>query len=131
MQAHDDIINIKDIKVLVDSFYGKVKKDDLLSPIFEGIIKCRWPSHLEKMYAFWQTVLLKEHTYFGSPFGPHAKLPVEQKHFERWKTLFYATIDEQFVGEKANEAKWRAEKMAEMFHTKIQYYRQHPEKLIL
>ncbi|MEO9258547.1 MAG: group III truncated hemoglobin, partial [Crocinitomicaceae bacterium] len=88
-----------------------------------------WPRHLEKMYTFWQTVLLKEHTYFGSPFVPHAKLPVEQEHFTHWIDLFYKTIDEQFVGEKANEAKWRAEKMAEMFLSKIQYYRQNPDKV--
>lgn len=131
MHSQNDILNLEDIKVLVNSFYEKVRKDELLSPIFNGIIQDRWPHHLEKMYAFWQTVLLKEHTYFGSPFVPHAKLPVEQEHFDKWMELFYATIDEQFAGEKANEAKWRAEKMAEMFHTKIQYYRQHPEKLIL
>jgi hemoglobin len=83
------------------------------------------------MYAFWQTVLLKEHTYFGSPFVPHAKLPVKQEHFDKWMELFYTTINEQFAGEKAIEAKWRAEKMAEMFHSKIQYYRQNPGKLIL
>lgn len=131
MHSQKDILNLEDIKVLVDSFYEKVRKDELLSPIFNGIIQDSWPHHLEKMYTFWQTVLLKEHTYFGSPFVPHAKLPVEQEHFDKWMVLFYATIDEQFAGEKANEAKWRAEKMAEMFHTKIQYYRQHPEKLIL
>lgn len=126
-----EILNLSDIKLLVDSFYEKIRKDDLLSPIFNGIIQDRWPQHLQKMYAFWQTVLLKEHTYFGSPFAPHAKLPVEQEHFERWIELFFQTIDEQFEGEKASEAKWRAEKMADMFHCKIQYYRQNPEKLIL
>jgi len=131
MHSQHDIFNLEDIKVLVDSFYEKVREDELLSPIFNGIIQDRWPQHLEKMYTFWQTVLLKEHTYFGSPFVPHAKLPVEQEHFDKWMLLFYKTIDEQFAGEKAVEAKWRAEKMAEMFHSKIQYYRHHPEKLIL
>jgi hemoglobin len=74
------------------------------------------------MYTFWQTVLLGQHTYYGSPFPPHAKLPVTKKHFERWLGLFHTTIDELFEGEKAGEAKWRASKMAEMFQIKIDYY---------
>ena len=93
---HNDILNIDDIKLLVDTFYTKVRKDQLLSPIFNEVIKDNWPTHLEKMYRFWQTVLLSEHTYTGSPFPPHMQLPVEAQHFDRWLKLFYANIDEQF-----------------------------------
>jgi hemoglobin len=127
----EDILNLNDIKLLVDSFYSKVKEDDLLSNIFNDKIQNRWPAHLEKMYTFWQTVLLDEHSYNGSPFVPHAKLPVEAAHFERWIKLFHKTIDEHFNGQKSEEAKWRAEKMADMFHHKIEYYKAHPDKLIL
>ncbi|MES2138549.1 MAG: group III truncated hemoglobin [Bacteroidota bacterium] len=126
-----EIVSIDDVKLLVDSFYTKVKEDELLANIFNDKIKDKWPEHLEKMYRFWQTVLLEEHTYFGSPFVPHAKLPIEQMHFERWLFLFYETIDENFTGEKAKEAKWRSEKMADMFHHKIQYYKENPDKMPL
>lgn len=127
----NDILQIEDIKLLVNTFYTKVREDDLLADVFNDRIQDRWPMHLEKMYKFWQTVLLEEHTYHGSPFVPHAKLPVDRAHFDRWIELFYATIDESFSGEKAKEAKWRAEKMADMFYHKIIYYRNNPEKLIL
>jgi hemoglobin len=127
----EDILNINDIKMLVDAFYAKVKVDNILAKIFNDKIQDRWPIHLEKMYRFWQTVLLEEHTYNGSPFAPHAKLPIEEEHFDRWLELFYKTIDENFEGKKAEEAKWRAEKMAEMFYHKIMYYRNNPDKLIL
>ena len=126
-----EILNIDDIKLLVDSFYAKVKEDKLLAPIFNDRIQDRWTEHLEKMYRFWQTVLLDTHTYYGSPFVPHAKLPVEKEHFNQWLLLFYQTIDETFTGEKASEAKWRAEKMAEMFLYKIKYYQSNPDKTIL
>jgi hemoglobin len=126
-----EILKLDDIKLLVDSFYTKVRKDSLLSGIFNDRIQDRWPQHLEKMYRFWQTVLLEEHTYKGSPFVPHAQLPVDKKHFDKWIQLFFETIDENFVGEKANEAKWRAEKMAEMFRFKIQYYKANPGTLII
>jgi hemoglobin len=100
-----EILNIDDIKLLVDSFYSKVKEDELLADIFNHKIQDRWSIHLEKMYRFWQTVLLDQHTYNGSPFAPHANLPIEKEHFERWILLFYKTIDENFTGEKAKEAK--------------------------
>ena len=118
-----DLDSLENIKHLVDSFYEKIRTDELLGPIFNGVIKDQWPVHLEKMYGFWQTVLLNERAYSGSPFPPHAKLPVEKKHFDHWLSLFKATIAENFSGEKADEAIWRAEKMAEMFHYKIEYYK--------
>lgn len=120
----NEIIHLDDIKILVDTFYGKVKEDAILAPIFNKVIQDRWPEHMEKMYTFWQTVLLREHTYYGSPFPPHSKLAITKEHFNRWLELFYLTIDENFEGEKAAEAKWRASKMAEIFQTKIEIYRQ-------
>lgn len=125
------IAQLGDIKILVDSFYGKVREDVLLGPVFNTVIEDRWPQHLERMYTFWQTVLLEEHTYYGSPFPPHAKLPVDKLHFDTWLALFSETVHEHFEGEKAEEAIWRARKMAEMFQLKIAHFRReggHPIK---
>lgn len=117
------ILIIDDVKLLVNCFYDKIRTNELLEPIFNERIKDRWPEHLEKMYRFWQTVLLGEHTYYGSPFPPHAQLPVGHEHFLKWMELFDSTVDELFTGEKAAEAKWRAAKMAEMFEIKIEHYK--------
>lgn len=122
-QEKKDIQTLEDIKLFVDAFYSKVREDDLLAHIFNSVIQNRWPQHLEKMYCFWQTVLFDEHTYFGSPFLPHAKLPVSEQHFERWKHLFETTIDNLFEGQKAERAKWQGNRMAEMFLIKINYYK--------
>ncbi|MAU16953.1 MAG: globin [Muricauda sp.] len=122
MAERKEIASLEEIKQMVDIFYGKVREDDLLADIFNGVIKDNWPTHLEKMYRFWQTVLLEEHTYNGSPFAPHVRLPVEGKHFDRWKQLFFEAVDENFSGDKATEAKFRATKMAEMFQLKIEYF---------
>ena len=131
MDDKKDLLNLDDIRNLVDSFYGKVRSDELLAPIFNERIRDNWPVHLEKMYRFWQTVLLGEHTYTGSPFPPHANLPVDKSHFEQWLKLFRQTLDEQFSGEKAKEAKWRADKMAEMFLLRINYFREQGFKSIM
>jgi len=131
MNTKPDIQTIEAIKILVDEFYTKIRMDQLLGGIFNGAIKERWPEHLEKMYRFWQTVLLEEHTYKGSPFVPHASLPVEQAHFDRWIFLFNETADRHFAGEKAERAKWQGARMAELFLSKIHYYRDHPAIPIL
>ena len=131
MADRKEISTMEDVRLLVDTFYGKIREDALLSPIFNGIIRDRWPEHLEKMYRFWQTVLLGEHTYMGSPFPPHASLPVDKSHFEQWLRLFKETLDELFSGERANEAKWRADKMAEMFQLRINYFKEQGFKSII
>lgn len=121
MSTRADIETLDDIKLLVDTFYANVQKDELIGGIFMGAIK-DWPHHLEKMYRFWQTVLLEQHTYNGSPFPPHAQLPIGAAHFERWLQLFKTTIEALFTGTKSEEALWRAGKMAEMFQHKIAYF---------
>ena len=123
MNTLKDIQNLNDIKLLVDTFYGRIREDVMLKDIFNNVIQDRWPQHLEKMYRIWQTVLLDERTYSGTPVVPHAKLPVEKEHFDQWVRLFNGTVNDLFAGEKAERAKWQGERMAEMFLMKIQYYK--------
>jgi hemoglobin len=117
-----DIENIQDIQQLVDTFYEKIQKDLLLGDLFATRI-FDWPKHLEKMYRFWQTVLLEQHTYSGSPFLPHTTMPLTGEHFDRWVAIWKETINWYFQGIKANEAKWRGEAMAAMFLSKIEFYK--------
>jgi hemoglobin len=131
MKTKKNIIQLEDIKLLVDSFYTKVRNDELLAPIFNERIKDKWPQHLDKMYRFWETVLLETHSYHGSPFAPHAALPIDAQHFDKWLELFQSTLDEYFEGEKADEAHWRASKMAEMFQMKLNYFRYNHSKPIV
>ena len=46
------IATVEDVRLMVDTFYGEVRKDALLGPIFNQVIQDRWPEHLEKMSAF-------------------------------------------------------------------------------
>ena len=128
---HTDILNLDDVKLLVDEFYSKVRDNKLLSPIFNGVIGENWPIHLEKMYGFWQTLLLDTPAYSGSPFLKHAKLPIQKEHFETWINLFKETVNSHFTGAKADEAKWRAAKMSEMFQYKLAYYRKNPAQPLI
>ena len=111
--------NFDDIKVLVDSFYDKVNLDDLLSPVFNEHAKIDWDKHLPRMYNFWNTILLNEGDYKGSPFQKHESLPVNREHFDRWLLLFNQTVDALFEGENASEAKKRANVIGITFWSKI------------
>ena len=124
-----DIETLEDIKFIVDSFYAKAGKDELLAPIFESKLENgNWQPHLEKMYAFWQTVLFHEISYKGSPYMKHHPLPINPSHFERWLQLFNETIDQLFKGDRAEDAKKRVDSMAQLFMAKMEYYRKNPEK---
>lgn len=109
-----DIATEADVAVLVNTFYGKVRADRLLGPIFESIIKDNWAPHLNKMVDFWSTILLYTKKYKDDPMPKHRKLPVEQEHFDRWLFLFNQTIDELFAGEIAENARLRAESIAKI-----------------
>ena len=115
-----DIATEDDIRILVDSFYGKVNADDLLSPIFNDVARVDWEKHLPLLYQFWSTLLFRTNTYQGRPWPKHALLPINADHFARWVALFKATVDEHFSGPKAAEAKNLAASIADTFQNRRQ-----------
>ena len=117
-QIHD-IEGIDDIKILVDVFYDKVAKDDLLAPIFNFRLSTYWVPHLEKMYTFWNAVLFGVKGYIGNPFMKHATMELSDEHFSRWIGMFNETVDEHFSGPAADDAKKRALIMANMFKARL------------
>jgi hemoglobin len=119
-----DIENRTDVQLMVDVFYSRIRESELLGPIFKERIEDRWPEHLEKMYNFWQTILLGPHLYHGAPFPPHAKMPIGEDHFTEWVKIFTSTVDDLFNGPIAEEAKMRGQLMANIFHSKIVFLRQ-------
>jgi len=115
MSALRDISAADDIRTLVDSFYERVNRDDLLAPIFNDVASVNWAEHLPTMYRFWESMLFGSGTYQGAPFPKHSVLPVRKEHFARWLALFVETVDAHFSGSKAEEAKGRAASIADTF----------------
>ena len=56
--AERDRVSEDGIRQLVDAFYVKVQADPELGPIFARAIPGDWQPHLNKMYAFWSSVML-------------------------------------------------------------------------
>ncbi|MEY3678821.1 MAG: hypothetical protein RI924_962 [Bacteroidota bacterium] len=119
-----DIESRADIELIVNSFYNKVKTDELIGPVFASrIAEKDWPRHLERMYTFWTTILLNEPGYSGQPFEKHRELPIDQAHFDRWVGLFKEIVEGLFTGPIAREAIYRAELMGNLFMAKLQTIR--------
>lgn len=112
-----------DVETLVNTFYGKVREDELIGPIFNNKIDGNWEPHLHKMYGFWENILFGNNAYSGRPFPPHAQLNIDVHHFERWLTLFHQTVDELFKGDLAEEAKNRSTLIARVFLGKLEMIR--------
>lgn len=113
------IENRADIRVLVDTFYDKIRVDELLGPIFnKHIAPEKWPEHLSKLTDFWETNLFGIPKFKGSPSQKHVNVDaqsgytIEQTHFGHWLHLWFATIDELYEGELATKAKNSARNMA-------------------
>ncbi len=97
---------------LVRSFYGKVRADELLGPIFGARI-ADWEPHLRRMIAFWSSVALMSGVYHGRPMEKHLPLPVDARHFDRWLALFEETADEVCPPAAAAHFIERAHRVAE------------------
>ena len=112
-----------DIRLLVESFYHKVMGDSVIGEIFRDVLVFRWDTHIPIMINFWESVLLKGANYKGNTMKIHIELDkthhLSPEHFERWKRLFFETIDEHFDGEIADEAKKKVELMETLILTKI------------
>jgi hemoglobin len=117
-----DIESREQVVHLVHTFYGEVRKDELIGPIFDEAIT-DWPLHLEKMVSFWASTLLGEGSYRGEPFPKHLPLPIGRKHFDRWLQLFDAVLHKEFKGEKTEEASQRARTIGQIFALKIHHLR--------
>lgn len=120
----NDILSRSDIELLVNTFYDKVRTNKIIGPIFNDIAKVNWETHLPKMYSFWGSLLLGEHSFSGNPMQKHVALSklttMTEVEFSEWLSLFIQTTDELFEGEKAEEAKTRAANIARLMLHKIQ-----------
>ena len=116
-----DIEDRKDIHLLVSTFYELIRKNELLGPIFNTVIK-DWDLHLILLTDFWESNLFFNKTYYGDPIQKHIEVDarfegkINELHFGTWINLWHQTIDDLYKGETANIAKNRARNMATFIH---------------
>lgn len=119
----NDITTRKDIELLVDEFYKKVKQDETIGFIFTDIAGVNWEKHLPIMYDFFENMLFYTGSYTGNPMELHKHVnrlfPLTEVHFNQWNSLFSQTVDELFKGETAKLVKQRALSISAVMQIKI------------
>lgn len=126
-----DLQNRNDVSKLVRTFYGRIRKDVYLAPIFEKHIN-NWDEHLEHLTDFWENSLFMKGTYHGNPLKVHEKVDakegytINEQHFGIWLNHWIQTIDDLFSGERASILKLRARKMGTHIH--VHLFESRPKK---
>lgn len=112
--AHAAQIDEDSLVRVVALFYERVRQDPELGPIFNETID-DWPLHLEKLVAFWSSVMLTSGRYKGSPMAAHLKhkARITPAMFDRWLALWDSTTAEVMAPEAAAAMQAKAARIAE------------------
>lgn len=99
---------------LVIRFYNLVRRDPELGPIFDDAVE-DWDEHLEKLAAFWSSVMLSSGRYKGNPVAIHLAHAdrITPELFERWLALWHEVTDEIVGPDAAAALQAKAERIAE------------------
>jgi hemoglobin len=99
---------------LVETFYARIRADALLGPIFNDAIG-DWPEHLDKLAAFWSSVMLTTGRYKGQPVPAHMKHRdrINPALFNRWLALWRVTTDELMEPSAAAALQEKAARIAQ------------------
>jgi hemoglobin len=107
-------ITDESLKTLVALFYGRVRQDPDLGPIFNDAVH-DWPVHLEKLTDFWSSVMLTTGRYKGNPMMKHLihQARITPAHFKRWLTLWAEATAEVMPPEDAALLQAKAARIGE------------------
>lgn len=101
---------------LVDRFYAAVRADALIGPVFNDAID-DWPYHLDKLTAFWSSLMITTGRYKGTPMAAHFKhrARITPAMFDRWLVLWRAATEAEMPPAAARSMQAKAERIAENF----------------
>lgn len=101
-----------------------MRQDATLGPVFERAIGGEWEPHLERMRAFWSSLLLASGRYKGNPMIKHLMLlpRIGRQHFERWLNLWRQTAADLLPPQAAAIFISRAESIADRLLSSVDQY---------
>jgi hemoglobin len=111
-----DLDSRQNIESFVNCFYQKILADSRLAPIFLEVAEVDLSVHLPHIKDYWCKLLLGEKSYRRHTMNIHRQLhrksALQSKDYQQWLTLFVATVDENYEGERAERAKKVARSIA-------------------
>ena len=108
------VVTEAQLEKLIPHFYGVVRTDPLLGPVFNDAVG-DWPEHLEKLVAFWSSVMLTSGRYKGNPMAAHLKhgARITPEMFGRWLALWGRATAEILPPDLAQALQAKAARIAE------------------
>jgi len=108
------ILDEAQLERLIPHFYSLVRTDPVLGPIFNDAVG-DWPEHLERLVAFWSSVMLTSGRYKGNPMAAHLKLAprLTPDMFQRWLALWAQATSEIVPPPTAHALQEKAARIAE------------------
>ena len=123
-ESRADLTDRADLEALLGRFYGRVLVDDVLAEPFREVREVTGiDAHIPRMADFWETVLFRAGRYRRNALHAHQhvqqRVPLSARHFQRWLTLWNATVDQMYRGPVAEHAKIQAARIATSLHRRL------------
>lgn len=124
--SNDIQLTEEQMERLIPAFYARVCDDALIGPVFNSAVS-DWKRHLEKLVAFWSSVMLTSGRYKGNPVAAHLKhLPIiTPPMFDRWLKLWTEITEEMLPSAAAAALQGKAARIAESLKLSM-YFRLSP-----
>jgi hemoglobin len=125
MNSKNDIETREDLSRMLTAFYKKVFDDELIGRFFTEVVPLNLETHLPVITDFWEAIVFGHHTYRKNVMAVHQHIhhlsPIQKEHLDRWVQVFHQTVDEFFIGEKAELVKHRAASIATLMNMKLNH----------
>lgn len=115
-----------DIQRLVVAFYGRVRTDPVLGPIFAQKIPDdpkAWEMHIAHIGDFWSSIFLRTKRFTGNPMIKHTGLNgLTPAHFTHWLELFSDTAGQVLSPQQQTEVTEMAERIAQSLQMGLAFH---------
>src|SRR5690242_16273725 len=120
-RAKETGLTVELVRHVVVLFYEKIRRDNVLGPIFEEAIGLHWAPHIERIIQFWLTATRLGRGYDGKDFMPaHLKhYSIDTSQIPMWLELFRETAIQECHPEGASVLIDIAERMAQTLEVGI------------
>lgn len=107
-----ELVTERQISAVLDRFYDRVRKDELLGPVFAVVED--WDQHLKRLGEFWSSVMLMSGRYKGNPVSMHLLHAdrIRPEMFDRWLGLWEMTTQEKLPPQSAVAMQAKARRIA-------------------
>ena len=125
MEEKTDIRNREDLVQMLNAFYLKAFKDELIGRFFTEVVPLDLDTHIPVIADFWESVVFGARGYRKNVMEVHRHIhhlsAIQKEHLDRWVKLFSETVDELFEGDKATLMKQRARSIATLMDIKLNH----------